>query len=371
MKKISITAQQKAAREIISIHTERFRPLMIFVASVLAAFGLFLSIYWNFDNNSAGEVLDNVYLIGSISFTVISLILVVLLILNKFKIIPTKALYICTHSYVFLVIGWSTMMTVMDLSIGLTPIYFLMIAAAVAGLFVVEPLFFTLLILISYSTIMIFVATNHYVYFEGAFRYENFINLLLFSLIVVVSVFKQFVVTYREYRAIKRLEELSYTDELTGLLNERSYISKTEEIADKIQKEEMEDFAVVLMDVNNLKNTNDQFGHRFGCHLVIKCGHDLPSIFKTSKLFHIGGDEFLAIVLGDDYLHFDEKMKEFDEKMTYSLIKYEGKELIFSVARGFSKYQKGDQFKTVLQRADKEMYKNKAQVKEKYHIGGR
>lgn len=47
------------------------------------------------------------------------------------------------------------------------------------------------------------------------------------------------------------------------------------------------------------------------------------------------------------------------------------KELIYSVARGYSVYKKGERFNTVYQSADKAMYKNKAEVKEKYNIGGR
>ena len=61
----------------------------------------------------------------------------------------------------------------------------------------------------------------------------------------------------------------------------------------------------------------------------------------------------------------------YEKDFTYKLIHYDGVELIFSVARGYSKYQKGDLFKDVLQRADTAMYENKKAVKEKYHIGGR
>ena len=57
--------------------------------------------------------------------------------------------------------------------------------------------------------------------------------------------------------------------------------------------------------------------------------------------------------------------------MTYSLIQYEGKELIFSVARGFTCYQEGDRYQDVLQRADNEMYTNKKAIKEKYNMKGR
>ena len=125
------------------------------------------------------------------------------------------------------------------------------------------------------------------------------------------------------------------------------------------------------MDVNNLKATNDAYGHRYGCSLVVRCGHTLPSIFPHSKCFHVGGDEFLALVTNEDYEDFEETMKRYDEKMLYSIVEYEGKELIFSVARGFAKREKGQHFKDVLQIADDAMYRNKKALKEKYNMKGR
>ena len=263
------------------------------------------------------------------------------------------------------------MVCVFDLGVGASPLIYLLAVTAVAGLFVVEPIFFTILVIISYSIIMTFIFLNNYLYFEGVFRYENLINLLLFTVVAVVSTFKNFEVTIREYRAVKKLEEMSYIDELTGLLNERSYVDEVERINSDIKNEKIQDFAVILMDVNNLKNTNDKYGHRYGCHLVVHCGQELPNLFKTSKLFHIGGDEFMAIVRDEDLKEFDQRLEQFGKDFTYKIIQYDGVDLIFSVARGYSKYQKGDLFKDVLQRADTAMYENKKAVKEKYHIGGR
>ena len=64
-------------------------------------------------------------------------------------------------------------------------------------------------------------------------------------------------------------------------------------------------------------------------------------------------------------------MQNFIETFDYSLIQYEGQELIFSVAHGYSLYQEGDRFADVLQRADNEMYGNKKALKEKYGMKGR
>ena len=64
-------------------------------------------------------------------------------------------------------------------------------------------------------------------------------------------------------------------------------------------------------------------------------------------------------------------MKNFDETMLYCIYNYEGVDLIFLVARGYSHYQKGDRYQDVLQRADSEMYANKKMLKEKYNMKGR
>ena len=48
-----------------------------------------------------------------------------------------------------------------------------------------------------------------------------------------------------------------------------------------------------------------------------------------------------------------------------------GVELVFSIARGYAEYTKGDHYKDVLQKADKAMYDNKTQVKQKYNMAER
>ena len=168
----------------------------------------------------------------------------------------------------------------------------------------------------------------------------------------------------------EKYRRLSYTDQLTGLGNESLYLSRIDEIVKMIEAGRAR-FGVVFMDVNGVKATNDRFGHRFGCHLIVTAGKTLPQIFKTSFLFHVGGDEFVAIVLGDDYDHLSERIRQFDALLEYRMIKYENTELALSVARGYSIYRPGDKYNSVVQRADLDMYHNKKRIKAQYGIADR
>jgi GGDEF domain-containing protein len=104
----------------------------------------------------------------------------------------------------------------------------------------------------------------------------------------------------------------AYVDSLTGLGNELSYLEKREEL-DKKKKEGIDvDFGIVMFDVNDVKITNDTYGHIYGCAKIVEAGHYLKQIFETSKVFHIGGDEFLAVVFGNDLNRIDNLLHEFD-----------------------------------------------------------
>ena len=356
---------------IIGRHFEKYRISMFIAAIFISLLALFYVIYWNFDENTAGTLQDNLYLGSHITFLVLSQVMLIFLILNRFKKVSTTALAIFTHVICFLLIAWSTFVCILDLQIGITPLVYLLACTIISGLFILDPFFYLGCIVSSSIALLVFHIIDHFAFFTGAYQIEHIIESILFVAVTALVCFRHFNVTISEYRAQKKLEELTYYDELTGLLNERSYINVTEEINNAINKGEEVEFAIILMDVNNLKATNDAYGHRYGCSLVVRCGHTLPELLATSKLFHIGGDEFVAIVQGDDYKNFDAVLNHFLEVMTYSLVDYEGVQLIFSVASGYSKYQKGDKYQDVLQRADKMMYANKAEIKAKYGMKGR
>jgi diguanylate cyclase (GGDEF)-like protein len=159
------------------------------------------------------------------------------------------------------------------------------------------------------------------------------------------------------------------TDILTGLGNERAYY----EYLIKIEKKQVElnKYAVVVMDLNGLKHTDDTLGHRYGCQLIIEFGHQLPSIFEHSRLFHTGGDEFVAICANEDYENLPTLLNKFEERFAYQEIIFEEQTLVLSVAIGSAKHLSNTSYNEVFQRADENMYKNKEKIKEKYNIVSR
>ena len=355
----------------IANHIKRHNILMIIASSIVTAMALVFSLYWIFDTNDISNFIDGLYLAGNLFFLFISTALLAVLIIFRHVKFKENVLAIIVHVYVLLLVVWDTLICIIDLKYGYSPIAYLLVITLVTGLFVIEPLFFGTLILSSAITVIVVAVNDKTPFFTGYAETENTIYFIVYFVAILLVGLEHYGITLRDYHIEKRLEQMTYYDDLTGLLNERSYLKDIEEIDKLVQEGKLTEYAVILMDLNNLKATNDAYGHRFGCHLVVRCGHTLPIYFKTSKLFHVGGDEYVAIVLDEDYRDFDNVFKKFSEDLSYSLVEFDGRELIFSVAHGYAKYEAGMKYKDVLQKADVAMYANKKMLKEKYGMKGR
>lgn len=98
--------------------------------------------------------------------------------------------------------------------------------------------------------------------------------------------------SYREHS----LDAQASTDALTGLKNHAVYSHIKEEMDEKLRSDPHHRFAVAVMDVNNLKQVNDVYGHKAGDALLIAAAHLMCDVFAHSPVCRIGGDEFVAIL---------------------------------------------------------------------------
>ena len=361
----------KTLFDIIGENIRRHNILLVVLLSFILTLNITFSLVWYFSSDNVPVIHEVLFYIAQgVMFLTTSVGIVGLLLIKKYQI-KNFILALSNHIYALFIMMWATLVFCLDLSLGFSPLTYLLALMFVAGIFVIDPIYFTFVEVLSIIPVSITIATDEDIFFGGKFLVENIVIFVGFLVLISAISFRNYRVNFGSFKVQRKLHELSYQDELTGLLNERSYIETVDIINNRLKNGEDVKFGVVLMDVNNLKATNDKYGHRYGCSLVVRCGHTLPTLFESSKMFHIGGDEFLVIVEGKDLENFKDTMERFDKAMLYSIVQYEGVDLIFSVARGYKIRDKESKYQEVLQEADKLMYENKKYLKDKYKMKGR
>lgn len=97
--------------------------------------------------------------------------------------------------------------------------------------------------------------------------------------------------------ALQRIEQLAYSDVLTGLPN-RLQLQQKVEFALRLADRDGGQFAVLFIDVDRFKNINDSLGHKFGDRVLIKVAERINGALRqVDTLCRLGGDEFVV------YLH--------------------------------------------------------------------
>lgn len=93
----------------------------------------------------------------------------------------------------------------------------------------------------------------------------------------------------------EKLQQMSITDELTGLLNRRGFMAMAEKHL-KIFGRRGEQSLLLFADMDNLKNINDEFGHHVGDEALSRVGDILSNTFRdTDVIGRMGGDEFAIL----------------------------------------------------------------------------
>lgn len=89
---------------------------------------------------------------------------------------------------------------------------------------------------------------------------------------------------------LKYIQRLSYHDFLTGLYNKRFMDIHVK----RMDEESNLPITMIVLDMDNLKVTNDSFGHKVGDNLIKEVAKTIKSCFRQDELIgRVGGDEFL------------------------------------------------------------------------------
>jgi len=147
-------------------------------------------------------------------------------------------------------------------------------------------------------------------------------------------------------------------DALTGVRNNHAYRDIEDRLNTEIAQNRHPEFALTILDVNDLKRINDSLGHQAGDRFLCDACRIICDIFEHSAVFRFGGDEFVAISQGRDFDRIDElveAMRQHNEKaiLTGGI----------SIACGMARYEGDARVTSVFERADIRMYENKKDLK--------
>ncbi len=97
-------------------------------------------------------------------------------------------------------------------------------------------------------------------------------------------------------RSLDELERAAFVDPLTGLLNRRAADRDLERAVTQAQRHGRL-LTVVMLDVDDLKGTNDRLGHAAGDAALRGLAHGLTAMMRAGdNAYRVGGDEFMVIL---------------------------------------------------------------------------
>lgn len=158
-----------------------------------------------------------------------------------------------------------------------------------------------------------------------------------------------------------RIEHERDYDTLTGLYNRRAFKRKSEAIFGRRKK--IRHAAFIMMDLDNLKYTNDTFGHDWGDEYIRQAGMCLEEgTPKGTLCAHISGDEFNILFYGYESQNaIREEISKLQREISSRIIRLpDGQEFHLSISGGIAWYPEDSNSLGVMRKhADFAMYQVK------------
>jgi len=158
-------------------------------------------------------------------------------------------------------------------------------------------------------------------------------------------------------RSMTLIQELTITDDVTGLFNARHLYTMLDEVV-KTGKP----FSLLFVDLDHFKSVNDTHGHLIGSRLLAEVGGLLKRCLgPNNSAFRYGGDEFVALLPGmGKAAATGVVMAVCDDLRSARFLEGAGLSLNLSGSFGLATYpEDGNSVPTILRAADTMMYEAK------------
>ena len=161
-------------------------------------------------------------------------------------------------------------------------------------------------------------------------------------------------------RMMQKLQKLATTDGLTKLYNSRSFYSQLELEVDRYNRYK-HPLSLLLLDIDNFKEFNDNFGHLEGDKVLVRFSQIIKSCLRTNdSAYRYGGEEFTVILPetnGEEAKTVAQRIRASLESEKFRPIPNKNAQITISI--GVTQYFPKEELSAFIRRADKAMYLSK------------
>jgi len=160
----------------------------------------------------------------------------------------------------------------------------------------------------------------------------------------------------------EELQQLAFVDELTNIPNRRHFLALAEKEISRAKRYQHA-LSIVIIDIDQLKQTNDTYGHYAGDRALRDFVIMTRSLIREVDIIgRFAGDEFLILFPETDADRAYQVMERIGEKLAASPIFYEDEQFLVSMSYGIASLDlSADTVNDLIKKADQALYKAKNQ----------
>lgn len=158
----------------------------------------------------------------------------------------------------------------------------------------------------------------------------------------------------------RELEAMALNDQLTGLYNRRGFFTLATRELKRAQRSQ-KSLLLFFLDLDGLKDINDQFGHEEGDRTLTAAAKVLTQTFRISDITsRIGGDEFAILVVDTDETLIEKLLLRLYRLINnFNVRKTHKSKLALSIGHAIYDPLKPSTLDELISQADQGMYKMK------------